>query len=429
MFDQDDVVAHMKERIVLVGAGSAMFTQGIVKDLIHLGLDADLALVDIDPNALDIVYRSIRKIISASGAGICVSATTDRCEALVNATVVITTIGVGGRRAWENDVLVPRRHGLNYPVGDTVGPGGTSRALRMVPAMVAITRDVLDLAPDALFFNYANPMAVICRAVHKHTGAPVVGLCSGTLETVRYLAKALDVPFNDLTYTAAGINHCTWFTSLRLHGKDIMPALRQKGVDITAKASAAVSIHEQDGTPLPHCGLPFESSFDHPFSWQCLNWFGALPAPLDRHVTEFFPQFFREGRYYGKTLGFDEFSFEETIRVGDRIFEEISADANSSNPQREQPPDHFGGEHEQVLDIINAIRQNQNKTYFANLPNTGQVGNLPKTAIVETPAISSDRGLLALPQPPLPTGVAGTLATRYQWVEMTVEAALEQSPA
>ena len=122
-------------------------------------------------------------MIVATGASIVLKTAVDRKAVLKGATVVVTTIGVGGRRAWEQDVFIPRKFGLYYPVGDTSGPGGTSRALRMVPAMVDIARDVLDLAPDALFINYANPMAVICRAVHKATGADMIGLCTGTWDT------------------------------------------------------------------------------------------------------------------------------------------------------------------------------------------------------------------------------------------------------
>jgi alpha-galactosidase len=148
---------------------------------------------------------------------------------------------------------------------------------------------------------------------------------------------------------------------------------------------------------------------------------------LDRHVTEFFPQFFRDGRYYGKTLGVDAFSFENTIAHGDRIFAQMREDALSSRPLG---PDYFerlGGEHEQVLDIVDSIRRERRHVYSANLPNTGQAPNLPPEAIVEGPALADGGGVRAIAQQPLPAALAGTLATRYQWVETVVEAALEGS--
>jgi alpha-galactosidase len=132
-------------------------------------------------------------MIALADAPLTLEASTDRREVLRDATVVICTIGVGGRRAWEEDVFIPRKYGIFMPVGDTVGPGGSSRALRMIPAMVAIAKDVLDLAPQAFFVNYGNPMAPVCRAIIKATGAPVVGLCHGVFHTGQYIARALRV--------------------------------------------------------------------------------------------------------------------------------------------------------------------------------------------------------------------------------------------
>src|SRR5438128_575492 len=217
----------MKERIVLIGAGSAMFTRGLVADLIRAGVEAELALVDVDPAALEVAAKLAAKMFAARQAPIALSASVDRREVLPRATVVICTVGVGGRRAWERDVVIPRTFGIYVPVGDTVGPGGTSRALRMIPAMVDVARDVLDLAPDALFFNYGNPMAPVCRAVRKATEAPVVGLCHGVFHVGHYLARALGVEPSQLHYTAVGINHLTWFVEARIQGRDAMPRLRE----------------------------------------------------------------------------------------------------------------------------------------------------------------------------------------------------------
>ncbi len=392
----------MKEKIVLVGAGSASFTRGLVADIIRRGDPAELALVDIDATALDVAERLARKMIAAGSAQVTVSASTDRRTVLPGASAIICTVGVGGRRAWEQDVFIPRTHGIYMPVGDTVGPGGTSRALRMIPAMVAVAEDVLDLAPSALFFNYGNPMAPVCRAIRKATGAPVIGLCHGVFHVAEYLADALGVKRESLRYAASGYNHLTWFTEVRANGVDVLPQLR------------AVAATKRGGG-------------DNPFSWQLLELFGAFPAVLDRHVTEFFPQFFREGRYFGKTLGVDAFSFEKTIAWGDATHDETCRIALSDRPLPEGYLERLSGEHEQVIDIIRAIRADAGEVYSVNLPNTGQAPNLPLHAIVESPAVADGAGLRPIAQPPLPSALVGTLATRYQWVETTVEAALEGS--
>lgn len=411
----------MRERIVLVGAGSAVFTRGLVSDLIRRGVETDLALVDVDPGALDVAERLAAKMIAARAAPITLSADVERRRVLPGATAVVCTVGVGGRRAWERDVFVPRAHGITMPVGDTVGPGGSSRALRMIPAMVAIARDSRELAPHALFFNYGNPMAPVCRGIHRATGVPVIGLCHGVPQVARYLEDALGAPRGSLRYTALGINHLTWFVEARVDGVDAMPRLRQ----IAAARSGRLPRVEPDsprGRPTP-----FDDPTDNPFSWELLHRFGAFPAVLDRHVTEFFPQFFREGAYYGRTLGVDVFSLEGTIARGDAAFAQMAEDAHAPGPL---PADYFErieGEHEQVIEIIDAIRGDTGRIFSANLPNTGQAPNLPPDVYVEGPAVAGGGGLRAVAQPPLPTALAGILATRFMWAETIVEAALAGS--
>ena len=399
----------MKEKYVLIGAGSAMFTRGLVADLIRRGQECDLALVDIDPTALAVAEGLSRKMIEARKAPIRLAASTDRREVLAGATAIICTIGVGGRRAWEQDVLIPRTYGIYQPVGDSVMPGGTSRALRMIPAMVAIAEDVLDLAPTALFFNYGNPMGPVCRAVRKATGAEMVGLCHGVFHVGHFLADVLGVDRSRFDYTAVGMNHLTWFTQVRVDGTDAMPRLQR---------IAAEKLSQRDKVS------PEELN---PFSWELFRLFGAFPAVMDRHVSEFFPQFFAGGEYYGRKLGVDAYSFEDTIAWGDRIFEEMKEVAFSDRPLDEDYFERISGEHEQVIEIIESIRTDAGRIYSANLPNRGQAPNLPPEAIIESPAAAGRSGLRPIDQPPLPSGIAGALASKFAWVETTVEAALEGS--
>jgi alpha-galactosidase len=394
-------VRHRGEKVVLIGAGSAMFTRGLVADLIRAGWDAELALVDIDEAALQVVERLTLRMIEARRAPIRLVASTNRRQVLQDASIVICTIGVGGRRAWEQDVFIPRRHGIYQPVGDSVMPGGTSRALRMIPAMVAIAEDVVNLAPRALFFNYGNPMSPVCRAVRKAAAADVVGLCHGVAHVGRYLADILGVEPSHLTFSAAGMNHLTWLTEIRVDGQDAMPRLSRIARD---KIGAET---------------------DNPFSWHLFDLFGAFPAVLDRHVTEFFPQFFADGRYYGKILGVDAFSFEQTIALGDRIFDEMREAAFQGPPLGEDWFDRIGGEHEQVIDMVESIRMGSGRVYSVNLPNRGQIPNLPAEAIVECSGVADRDGIHPIGQPALPPGIVGTLAARLAWVETVVDAALQ----
>lgn len=412
----------MKEKYVLIGAGSAMFTRGMVADIIRRGEAAELALVDVDAKALVVAKGLAQKMIAAKKSPLKLTASTERRDVLPGATAVICTIGVGGRRAWEQDVFIPRKYGIYQPVGDSVMPGGTSRALRMIPAMVEIAQDVLELCPEALFFNYGNPMAPVCRAVRKATGAKLVGLCHGVNHVSHWLAKTLGVEYADFSYTALGMNHLTWFTRLQVQGEDAMPRLQEIAREKLAGGLESTKL----GARFAESGEEGEDL--NPFSWQLLLLFGGYPACQDRHVMEFFPHLFAgKGSYYGKTPGLDAYSFEATIANGDRVYAEMAKVATAKGPLPKGYFRHFGGEHEQVIEIIANLRAGTPKVYSVNLPNTGQVPNLPPEAIVESPAVTTAEGLRPLTQPPLPTAMAGTLATRFAWVETVVEAALEGS--
>jgi alpha-galactosidase len=396
----------MKEKLVLIGAGSAMFTGALIADVADRRWEGELGLVDADREALAVAEGLCKKIIQAKKSSLKLSASLDRKDILPGATVVVTTVGVGGRRAWEQDVFIPRKYGIYQPVGDSVMPGGTSRALRMVPPMVEIAKDVVELAPNALFFNYANPMGVVCRAVRKETKAEIVGLCSGVWGIGNQLARFLGVEASEFQYTAVGMNHLTWFTEVRSKGEDLMPRLKQR-VEESLKA----------GKPPGHlCS-------------RLLQVFGAFPAVGDGHVSEFFPGLFPDGNPEGRLPPSHRWSFEGIIREGDRIYAEMKKKAFSKEPLE---PDYFEknrgeGEHEQATEIVESIRMDLGRVYSANLPNTGQVPNFPPEAILECNALATASGMKAIAQPPLPPGIVGTLATRFAWVETAVEAAMEGS--
>jgi len=411
----------MAERYVLIGAGSVSFTRGLVADILRTGKELELGLVDIDPEALRTAEGLVTKMVAAKRARVRVLASLDRREVLPGAHAVICTVGVGGRRAWERDIAIPRKHGVFQPVGDTAMPGGLSRALRMIPAMVGVARDVLDLCPTALFFNYGNPMAAVCRAIRKATGANVVGLCHGVLGVAHYLAQFLKLPFSEVTYTAVGLNHMTWFTEFRHKGRDAWPLFR---------AEVARRLGTEPGRLLAKFAELGDSpelleKLDNPFSWNLFALYGAFPAVLDRHAIEFFPQLVPGGAYYGRTLGVDVFSMEAVIEGGDRRYQEMREIALSPEPLPAEYLGSEGGEHEQVISIIDSIDTDAGRVYSANLPNRGQVANLPPEAVLESPALADASGLRALALGDLPSGLAATLASRIAVIETIVDAALK----
>ena len=411
----------MAAKYVLIGAGSVSFTRGLVADILRTGKEIELGLVDISPDALEVAEKLVARMAAAKGAPVRITASLDRRDVLPGAHAVICTVGVGGRRAWERDVQVPRKHGVFQPVGDTAMPGGLSRALRMIPAMVGVAQDVLELCPDALFFNYGNPMTAVCRAIRKATGANVVGLCHGVLGVAQYLAGFINAPIGEVTYTAVGLNHMTWFTEFRHKGRDAWPLFRAEVARRlgTTPARLLETFAELGDSP------DLLAKLDNPFSWNMFALYGAFPAVLDRHAIEFFPQLIPGGAYYGKTLGVDVFSVEAVTEGGDKAYERMRRVALGAEPL---PPEYLGsggGEHEQVISIIDSVDTDAGRIYSANLPNRGQVTNLPPEAILESPAIADASGLRPIGLGELPSGLAATLVSRIAVVETIVDAALK----
>ncbi|MBN1246930.1 MAG: hypothetical protein JXC32_04690, partial [Anaerolineae bacterium] len=403
-------------KIVLIGAGSAVFTKGLVADLIQspdLG-PWELGLVDIDPDALETAEGLSRRMIEAMGADIKVAASVDRCDLLPDADIVVSTIGVGKRRAWEEDVFIPRKFGIYQPVGDTVMPGGISRAMRMIPALIAIAHDAKRLCPEAWFFNYSNPMTANCWAVRQATGVPVIGLCHGTFDVSRQLAHFVGAPPEETTTRFAGLNHLTFIHDLRWRGRDMWPVARERLREIQLG----------DARRNGSAGQNDDFALQNPFSWSLFEAYGAYPSANDRHVTEFFPERFPMGQYYGRTLGVDAYSFEETIAGGDRSYAQMRAQALGEEPLDAWIFHHSVGEHEQLLHIIRALRYDTREVFAANLPNEGTVDNLPHDAILEIPAVATAVGLLPIHTPDFSDELAAIITRRLASTRLTVTAAL-----
>ena len=396
-----------RQKIILIGAGSVVFTQVLVADFARTcppeGLR--LCLVDTNPEALDVIAPLVRRMVELLRADIEVEASVDRRDVLPGADVVVTTISVGGRRAWETDVLIPRKYGVFQSVGDTAMPGGISRAARMIPALVAIARDVKALCPDALFFNYANPMSANCLAIRSATGVPVIGLCHGTFRTERYLAGLVGIPEDQarrVTSLGVGINHFTFILDLRDDGGDLLP-------DVWARLSA----DERAG------------ELAHPYSWELFQRWGAYPAPGDRHVVEFVPERFPGGRYYGKTLGVDAFSFERTVASGDEQYARSVQQARGELPfDASHFPKASSSESEQLARMVDAIRRDTRQIFYVNAPNDGACAQLPPGALLELPAVATGRGFRTMQVGGIPPGIAALLTRRIGVLELTVEAAL-----
>jgi len=411
----------MKKKMVLLGAGSAMFTQGLVLDLIKNPgkYTWELVLVDIDEDVLTSMVKLVKKMIEAKQADhIEVWGTSNRCEAFPGTDYIVSTIGVGGRRAWEQDVYIPRKYGIFQPVGDTAMPGGISRAMRMIPAMLDIVDDAIKLCPSARFFNYSNPMAMICRAIYKARNYPLTGLCIGVPASEWEIADLCGFERDKFTAISVGVNHLSFIYKMYYNGEDAKPILNKKLDEIYTG--------DFDSTTLDKFYEQKEDivKLGDPFAWSFYKTMGALPAPGDRHISEFITEHFPAGAYYGKTLGIDAYSFESTIKFGDDIHKTMMDAANAPGPLGDEYFEHAHGEQELLMEIINAIETDSRKVYSVNLPNRGAVSNLPYDAVLEMPAVATADGFCPIQIRDFPDTLAAYIHRALNIFELSVEAAL-----
>jgi len=227
-------------KIVLIGAGSHVFSRHLITDILTYPKlrDSTISLMDISQENLDPVAAFANKLVRQQGFNTKIEATTSRREALEGADYVFVTISVGGPKWTHADSKIAAKYGVNEGVGDTLGPGGVFYAARHVPPILEICRDMEKICPEAWLMNYTNPMAIISWAVSDYTKIKNVGLCHSVQGTSAELAKYMGIPKEELSYWVAGINHMAWFLKLKWHGKDVYPLLREKLQDPAVYSAA-----------------------------------------------------------------------------------------------------------------------------------------------------------------------------------------------
>ncbi|HMB94848.1 MAG TPA: hypothetical protein VKK61_02290, partial [Tepidisphaeraceae bacterium] len=216
---------HRPINITFMGAGSG-FCPSLCRDVLLIpgAARGEFRLCDLDESRLSMMHQVITKLIRDAGRedGWRVRASNNRRELLAGSEYIICCVEVSGTAcvAFDNDI--PLKHGVDQCIGDTLGPGGLFKGLRTVPVFLDILRDVRELAPDAIMLNYTNPMSMLCLAAGRAVPeVPVVGLCHSVQGTSHLLAEYAAVPYDEMEWECAGINHLAWFTKLRHKGKDL----------------------------------------------------------------------------------------------------------------------------------------------------------------------------------------------------------------
>ncbi len=406
--------------LTLIGAGSAVFTRGLLADLISatdLG-GWEIRLVDVDPVALSTAERLAQRMIDARGVTgrMSVRADLDRAKVLPGSDFVVTCIGVGGRPAWQADHEITMKHGVFQAVGDSILPGGISRLLRTAPVLVEVARDIAALAPGALYFNYSNPMTANVMAITKYAGAEVVGLCHGMHHIQRELAEFIDKPLAETSTLYAGINHLTFIYDFRWQGRDAWPLVRER-LDREL-------VGEPDKDELGSIFYDKVSVWHHPFSWELFRRYGAFPAAGDRHVTEFFPERWAHGDYFGKVLGVDAFSVPEILQWGERRYEAMRQQADGEVELDDTAFERSSGEQEQLIAIIRSVLFDRRDTFSCNVVNHGIVPGIPPDSAPEVPGIATARGIRPMAVPDLGGPLTAVLNRRLSSVYLALEAAM-----
>lgn len=421
-------------RIVLIGAGSTSFAPSVIADLARCPelAGSTLALVDLDEDILQVMALLAARIVAASGADLKVVAATDRREVLAGADFVVTTFAVGGTAAWQVDVDVPASHGLSYPVGDTAGPGGISRALRHVPVLVAIARDMEELCPRARLFNYTNPMTALCRGARRETSIDVVGLCVGPELTRRFMADLLELPREGFSYHGGGINHLFWVLDARYRGRDVYPMARSlaAGDAPDAERDALVDAFPElrEYRWQPTAGMeayePVLPPGQRAFVVELLDALGYYPGPGDRHVTEFFPELFPGGPLATERYGVLPLPVSSIVAKKDTLRRSLEEQARGAAPLDPRLVAGEVGHSEEVVPTMAAVSGDSGLRLYGNVPNRGLIANLPRDAIVEVPLLFGAHGWRALGVGDLPGSLLPTMTRRLACIELTVEAAL-----
>jgi len=421
-------------RIVILGAGSAIFGLGAMATLIRSERlrGAELALVDIDEPALETMTRLAEKMNLAWDAGMTITSTSRRADVLPGADFVIVSVQVGQRETvWEMDWQIPLRHGVRQPYAENGGPGSLAHTCRNLPLILDIARDMERLCPDAWYINLVNPLIRLTLGVHRYTKIKVLGLCHqllwGYAMAAAILSDRYGIPipegfhvhtdadnlphfipvaragFEHLDIKAAGINHFSWIMDIRdrATGEDLYPLLRERWL----------TGYRRDFEPLTR---------------EMFAIFGLMPTPGDSHLCEFLPFVVDPVHKPWEKYGLKLQSWEGNRRRRASRWELARSILSEETPvEKLRDMWQFNILEEPVAEMIEAITYNDN--YYAqqlNIPNNGGlIPNLPADAIVEVPGVISGMGIQGLGFPPLPDGIAALCRRELELSSIIVEAA------
>lgn len=381
-------------KVAFVGAGSTVFSKTLIGDLLsfpELADAATLALTDSDPERLRTSNLVARQIVATLGVNTRIEATLDRRDALVGSDYVITMIQVGGYRpATVTDFELPKRFGLRQTIGDTLGIGGIMRALRTIPVLLDVCRDMEEVCPDALLLQYVNPMAMIGWALAHGSSIRSIGLCHSVQGTAWELAADLDIPPAGLEYVCAGINHLAFYLELTQRGRDVYPDLRAKE-DVPGSNRVR---------------------------YEVLRHFGYFCTESSEHLAEYVPWFIKQARpelVEEFNVPLDEYPRRCEAQIAE--WEELRRSLEQGGGVAVARSGEYGAR------IVHALETGERFEFNGNVMNDGLIDNLPECC-VEVPCVAGPGGIVPQPVGSLPPQLAALIQTNVNVQALTVEASL-----
>lgn len=398
----------MAKKIVFIGAGSYVFTRNLARDILTFPefADATLALVDINPEGLEYARRAVQHIIDEGHYPAKLVCTTDRTEVLPGADGVVSMLMAQPLEVFRHDLEICGKYGVSINVGDTRNAAGIFRFLRTVPPMLDILHDIKRYCPQAIFLNYTNPMAMLCRAMQEAEPEVVTtGLCHSVQGGIAKFGQILGIPYREIDYLCAGINHMAYYLSLRHNGRDLYPELRRRTLEDPAVYNEDIVRNE------------------------VFLAFGYYVTESSGHFSEYSP-WFRKRRdllekYCYQGTGWNTGRENFTIEVREERQKNYYSDLEKflSEPVQLERGNEYASQ------IFNAVFGDGTPFHFnGNVRNFGLIDNLPKGACVEVHVVADPNGLHAQPVGAIPDAVLPLMSLSSQIEEMAVKASFTGDP-
>ncbi len=400
-------------KIALIGAGSTVFMKSLIGDvLLKPALcQSTITLMDIDKARLAESEMVARKLVSSLGTPTVIETTTDQRMALTDADFVIVTFQIGGYDPCTiTDFEVPKKYGLRQTIADTLGIGGIMRGLRTVPHLWKICEDMQAVCPDALMLQYVNPMAINTWAIaEKYPDIKQVGLCHSVQNTVSELARDLEIPYDDIRYRAAGINHMAFFLDFEQRQadgsrKNLYPLLREGFV------GGSIPKPSSWNTRCPNI-----------VRYEMMMRLGYFVTESSEHFAEYVPYFIKNRRgdlieKFGIPL--DEYPKRCIEQIDDWKDQALSLQSVQSIEVEQS--------NEYAAILMNSIITGEPATIYGNIQNNGAITSLPNKCAVEVPCLVDDNGIQPTIIGDLPPQLTAIMRTNINVQELTVAALIKE---